>query len=362
MTPAPAVMAGVQLTGHGGPECLVWNGAISVPEPGPGEALVQVLAAGVNNTDINTRIGWYAPSVTGSTAEAADAGGAEAGGWAGALAFPRIQGGDLCGRVVAVGEGVALAPGTRVTCPINQSRATPASPRAFEAMGSEFDGAFAEYVCLKAADLYDVSASPLSDVEIAAMPCAHGTALNLLDRARVVAGERVLVTGASGGVGLAAVQLAAHLGAEVIAVTSPEKAEAVRAAGAAEVLARGALPPKQSLDAVIDVVGGPGFGALLATLKAGGRLAVSGAVAGPIVEADLRQVYLRDLSILGATWQDPAVFAKLVAWINEGAIRPLVSQTYPLAEIHRAQADFAAKTHAGKLVLLPPGHGSGGQP
>ncbi|MEM6905511.1 MAG: zinc-binding dehydrogenase, partial [Pseudomonadota bacterium] len=122
------------------------------------------------------------------------------------------------------------------------------------------------------------------------------------------------------------------------------------------------LPSEQSLDAVIDVVGGPGFGALLATLKPGGRLAVSGAVAGPIIEADLRQIYLRDLSLLGATWQDPAVFGKLVAWINEGAIRPLVAQTYPLAEIHRAQADFAAKTHAGKLVLLPPGHGSGGQP
>ncbi len=355
----PPLMSGVQLVGHGGPAKLVWRDDIPTPSPGKGEALVETRAAGVNNTDINTRVGWYARSVTGSTAEAAEAGGAEDGGWSGALAFPRIQGGDLCGRVVAVGDGVeGVGVGMRVTCPINQDRATPEAPRAFEAMGSEFDGAFAQYVKLSAADLYDVSASPLSDVEIGAMPCAYGTALNLIMRADVKAGERVLVTGASGGVGLAAVQLGRHLGAEVVATASGAKAETVRSAGASDVFGRDWAAAPDSLDAVIDVVGGDGFGAWFDALRPGGRLATSGAVAGPIVEIDLRTVYLKDLSLIGCTWQAPEVFARLVEIINAGAVRPIIAKTYPLQDIAAAQADFAAKRWAGKIVLLPPERGA----
>ena len=97
----PATMSGVTLTRHGGPEALEWREDLPVPRPGPGQVLVRVLAAGVNNTDINTRVGWYAAEVTGATEEG-DAGVA-AGGWGGALDFPRIQGGDLCGEVVALG-------------------------------------------------------------------------------------------------------------------------------------------------------------------------------------------------------------------------------------------------------------------
>jgi alcohol dehydrogenase len=93
-------MKGVQLIGHGGPDKLVWNDSLPTPRPGPGEVLVRVLAAGVNNTDINTRIGWYSRDVTGGTAEVDPDAGVEAGGWAGALRFPLIQGGDLCGEVV----------------------------------------------------------------------------------------------------------------------------------------------------------------------------------------------------------------------------------------------------------------------
>ena len=165
----PSTMKGVQLTGHGGPEKLVWNDAIPTPQPGPGEALVRVLAAGVNNTDINTRIGWYAKEVTESTDTVNPDDEIEAGGWSGALSFPLIQGGDLCGEVVALGDGVTnVAPGMRVTCPTNQPNPTESAPTRFLAIGSEFDGAFAQFCLVPAVQLHDVSASPLEDVEIAA--------------------------------------------------------------------------------------------------------------------------------------------------------------------------------------------------
>ena len=351
----PETMKGVQLIGHGGPDQLVWNDAIPTPRPGPGEALVKVLAAGVNNTDINTRIGWYSKEVTGATEEAGPDDQIEEGGWAGALSFPLIQGGDLCGEVVAVGEGVKnVAPGLRVTCPTNQPNPTAEAPTRFLTIGSEFDGAFAQYCTVPASQLYDVGASPLTDVEIAAMPCAHGTAFNLLTRAGIGPGDRVLITGASGGVGLAAVALAKLKGAKVTGVASAAKQDAVRAAGADGILDRDETPEAGGFTAAIDIVGGAGWSGIIDALAPGGRYAVSGAIAGPIVEADLRTIYLNDLTIYGCTYTPHEVFTELVGLVNAGRVRPLVSKTYPLAEIAAAQADFAAKRYPGKLVLVPP--------
>ncbi|MBE1285234.1 MAG: zinc-binding dehydrogenase [Rhodobacteraceae bacterium] len=350
----PRHMKGVYLTRHGGADALEWREDIPVPQPGAGQVLVQVLAAGVNNTDINTRIGWYSSDVTSATDAVDDDADVEAGGWGGALAFPRIQGGDLCGKVVALGEettGFEL--GQRVTCQINLPRPTQDNPFGFVALGSELDGAFAEYCLLEASDLYDVTHSPLSDIEIAAMPCAFGTAWNLLSRAAVKDGDDVLITGASGGVGLAAVQLATHLGASVTGISSPGKAEAVRNAGAKEVLPRGASLPEATFDKVIDVVGGEVWPELIRALKPGGHYAVSGAIAGPVVTADLREIYLPDITIHGCTYQPAEVFAGLVALMNKGAVRPLVSATYPLDQIRQAQDDFMSKTLPGKLVLIP---------
>ena len=227
----------------------------------------------------------------------------------------------------------------------------------FVAIGSEYDGAFAEYCVVPEADLYDVTDAPLSDVELAAIPCAFGTAAGLLDRAGVAAGQNVLITGASGGVGLATVQLAAQIGAGVTGVASPAKADCVRDAGANEVLSRGDVPPVDFFHAVIDLVAGPGWPALIDALRPGGHYAVAGAIAGPMVEADLRRIYLRDITIHGCTYQPPRVFAALVDKVNAGQVRPLIAKTYPLQEIALAQEEFMAKRHAGKLVLLPPGAG-----
>lgn len=366
----PATMSGVQLVRHGGPETLVWSDDIPVRAPGPGEVLVRVAAAGVNNTDINTRVGWYAKEVTGAT-DASGADGVEAGGFAGALNFPLIQGGDFCGRVVALGEGISTpAVGTRVTAPLNQPEGpglgarvivpdvqaedTPESPVALRVIGSDYDGAFAQFCVVPAKHLHDVSASPLSDIEIAAMPCAYGTAEGLLDRAGVGPQDRVLVTGASGGVGMAAVQLAKVRGAHVTAFAAGPKQAAVRAAGADLMLERGVIPQVDGFTVVVDLVGGPDWPHLLEALRPGGRYAVAGAIAGPMVALDLRTLYLKDLSLFGCTYQSRAVFERLVGLINAGTVRPLVSQTYPLADIGRAQEDFAAKRYPGKLVLIPP--------
>ena len=335
-----ATMAGVHLTRHGGPEALVWREDLPIPVPRADEVLVQVLAAGVNMTDVNTRVGWYAADGNG--------------GWAGAMALPRIQGADLCGRVVALGDQVtALKLGARVICPTCQPEPTPENPMAIHVIGSEFDGAFAQYCRVPARYLHDVSASPLSDTEIGAMPCAYGTANNMLVRAGVRAGERVLVTGASGGVGLAAVQLAVLRGARVTGQCSAAKARVVAAEGA-EILDRDAQPAPDRFDVVIDLVGGPQWAVRQNALVPGGRYAVSGAVGGPEVSGDLRVIYLKDLTLLGCTNQSVAGFAELVAVINAGAVRPLISKTYPLQDIAVAQSDLVAGRYPGKLVLIPP--------
>ena len=236
---------------------------------------------------------------------------------------------------------------------------SPAGHRPFECwtFGSECDGAFAQYAVAPAAETYKVDCD-WSDAELASIPCAYSTAENLLHRAAVGA-ERVLVTGASGGVGSAAVQLAKRRGAHVVAVASAGKADTLRAIGADEVIDRRAdlveAVGRDGVDAVIDLVAGPSWPGLLDILRRGGRYATAGAIAGPLVELDVRTLYLKDLTLLGCTFQEDAVFENLVSYIERGEIRPLVAKTFPLREIRRAQEEFLAKTFVGKLVLIPPG-------
>ncbi|MDE2347587.1 MAG: alcohol dehydrogenase family protein [Gammaproteobacteria bacterium] len=357
-------MFAILLTGHGGFDRLEWREDVPVPEPRAGEVLIRIGAAGVNNTDINTRAAWYSRAVTeGTTTAAAAAGfdGASAvdSGWTGTpLAFPRIQGADACGRICAVGEGVdASRIGERVLVePVFRPPGSPA-PRDAIYFGSECDGAFAEYARVPARHAHPI-VSELADAELASFPCAYSAAENMLTRVALKAGETVLVTGASGGVGSAAVQLARRRGATVIAVADAAKATALAQLGAARLLARDADPVaalgRESVDAVIDVVGGRGFPGLLEVLARGGRYAVAGAIAGPVVELDLRTLYLKDLRLLGCTVLDSVVFANLVGYIERGEIRPLIAATFPLTRIVDAQREFLEKRHVGKIVLVPP--------
>jgi NADPH:quinone reductase-like Zn-dependent oxidoreductase len=359
----PARMTGVVLTGHGGVDKLAYRDDLPVPRPGPGEVLIRVAAAGVNNTDINTRIGWYSKQVTSGT-ESGGLGGFQSAqdadaSWSGtAMAFPRIQGADCCGRIVAVGEGGDRGRiGERVI--VRNMLRTYVDFRPFQCwtFGSECDGGFAQYARAPARETYRVECD-WSDVELASMPCAYSTAEGMLHRANVGRGEHVLITGASGGVGSAAIQLARRRGATVTAVAGRDKAEPLLALGADRVLPRGesiaATLGNETVDVVLDVAAGPGFGELLDVLKKGGRYAVAGAIAGPIVELDVRTLYLKDLTFFGCTFQDDAVFENLVSYIERGEIRPLVARTYPLKEIAEAQKDFLAKGTIGKLVLVIP--------
>jgi NADPH:quinone reductase-like Zn-dependent oxidoreductase len=235
-------------------------------------------------------------------------------------------------------------------------------PQGFESienfwMASDFDGAFAQFVKICSGEVFPVNCD-WSDAQLGSIPCAYGTAENMLHRARVSRGEVILVTGASGGVGSAAVQLAKRRGAAVIAVSGKAKRAPVKAIGADRVIARGddvvAVLGEEMVDVVVDNVAGTAFGSLLKVLRRGGRYVSSGAIAGPLVNLDMRDFYLKDLTLIGCTAWDEPVFPNLITYIEMGEIRPLVAKTFPLERIVQAQREFMKKVHVGKIVLIPP--------
>jgi NADPH:quinone reductase-like Zn-dependent oxidoreductase len=356
-------MKAVLLKGNGGFDQLEHREDVPVPIPAEGEVLIQVGAAGINNTDINTRTAWYSKRVREGTSTTGREHGnvdldAEDSGWTGGtLAFPRIQGADACGIIVAVGLGVDSARVCERVL-IEPVFRDPAHRDSYRAVyfGSECDGAFAEFAKAPAVHAHRIM-SALSDTELASFPCAYSAAENMAERSGIRSGETVLITGASGGVGSAAVQLAKRRGATIIAVASASKAAAVEFLGASKVLPREAdlvaALGQETVDVVIDSVGGAQFPRLLDVLRRGGRYAVAGAIAGPIVDLDLRTVYLKDLRLLGCTILGPEVFANLVGYVERGEIKPVVASVHPLSAIVVAQQEFLAKQHVGKIVLLP---------
>jgi len=358
---ASSTMMAVVATGNGGYEMLDYR-RVPMPEPAAGEVLLQVLAAGVNNTEINTRLGWYSSSVDASTE--ATAGAAEIasapktdGGWNKPTPFPFIQGTDCCGRIAAVASGGDKSTiGTRV---LVRACMRPSGFRSMENiwMGSDFDGAFAQFVKVPACEVFAVECD-WSDVELGAVPCAYGTAENMLHRANISEGEHVLIAGASGGVGSAAVQLAKRRGAEVTGIAGQSKRSDVLAIGADRVIARDddsvADLGENSVDVVVDNVGGSNFADMLRVLKRGGKYVSSGAIGGPVVTLDMRTFYLKDLTLIGCTAWDQPVFPNLIRYIERDEFRPLVAKTFPLHQIADAQQEFLKKRHTGKFVLLPP--------
>ena len=360
LDPGQESMKAVVTTGNGDYDKLDYRD-VPIPVPEPGELLLKVLAAGVNNTEINTRLGWYSSSVTSGTEQFADNDRDPAeladGGWNQATPFPFIQGTDCCGEVVAQAADVdASWQGQRVLV-----RAC-MRVNGFDSleniwMASDFDGAFAQYLKVPASEVFKVDCD-WTDVELATIPCAYGTSENMVHRAGVTAGDRVLVTGASGGVGSAVVQLAKRRGATVTAVVGKSKMDSVAHLDIDRIVERGAdlitELGESSVDVVIDNVAGDGFSPLLKLLDRGGRYASSGAIAGPMVNMDMRDFYLKDLRLIGCTAWDEPVFPNLVGYIERGEIVPLVAKTFPLEDIAIAQQEFLKKQHVGNFVLIPP--------
>ena len=331
-------MKAVVTTGNGGFDKLHYRD-VPMPQLGAGEILIKVLAAGVNNTEINTRLGWYS-----------------GGGWHIPTPFPFIQGTDCCGIVMQTADSVnAVLVGKRVLVrPCMR-------PDGFDSMlniwmGSDFDGAFAQFVKVPATEVFPID-STWTDAELGSIPCSYGSAENMVQRSRVTSGEHVLVAGASGGVGSAVVQLAKVRGATVTAIVGKSKMDEVLRIGADFVVDRDAdlvsELGEECVDVVIDNVGGPHFEGELKALKRGGRYASSGAIGGPLVNLDLRTMYLKDLTLIGCTAWDEPVFPQLISYIESHRIKPLVAKTFPLADIAHAQQEFLEKNHVGKFVLIP---------
>ena len=359
----PETMRAVVTMGHGGLEQLVLHDGWPRPEANVGEVLIEVRACGLNNTDINTRLGWYSKSVTEATTPDGGDGASVGVGdstWGGKpLGFPRIQGADACGTIVAVGEGVSSARiGERVITdnwlrdpddPMNKDKAG--------YFGSECNGGFAEYTVIASQNALAVK-SDLSDAELATFSCSYSTAEGMLSRAKVDETDTVLIPGASGGVGSALVQLAKLRKARVIAMAGASKQEQVAALGADKVIERtpsdlqNALAG-ESVSVVADVVGGNGWHERIDLLTRGGRYVCSGAIAGPMVQLDLRTFYLRDLNFIGSTVIDGDVMPRVVSYIEAEAIKPALAATYPLEELQAAQAAFIAKKHVGNIVVCP---------
>ena len=353
----PLEMMAVVTTGEGGYEMLDYRSA-PTPTLKPGEVLLKILAAGVNNTDINTRLGWYAREVTSSTSNTDDTSlpKENGGGWAGDTPFPLIQGTDACGTIVACYDAQdrdslgkrALIRACMRPDGFNSTRMT--------WMASNFDGAFAGYVAVPATEVFPVDCD-WSDAELATIPCAYATAETMLERAKCDEGSNVLVTGASGGVGSATIQLAKRRGAKVFALTTAEKASQVKNIGADVIINRDddltTSLDDNEMEIVVDNVAGDTFPTLLKTLKSGGRYASSGAIAGPVVSLDMRDLYLKDITLIGSTAWDETVFPNLIRYIEKGEIKPLLARTFALKDIVDAQKFFAKKQHVGNVVLIP---------
>lgn len=364
----PATMAAMVLTGHGDVDKLVYRDDVPVPTPGPGEVLVRVTATAKNNTDRKAREGLYPTKEKGDVTSFAMGGEPT-------LTFPRIQGADIAGRVVAVGEGIDSARiGERGLLDFNlypdARRDINLTPDYY---GHGADGGYAEYVALPADQFHHVPNPELRDAELAALGmCSYQTAYHMMTSARVTSGERVLVSGASGGVGTALIQLCRIVGAIPYAVSQPEKAEALLALGAEAVIDRGDLESfvervlaatgGAPIDAVMDLVGGEMTDRFIDTMigdmtarTSYPRLSIAGASGGNLSEIMWTRIYLYQVQIFGVSHGTREEAEQLIAWIREGRLKPVLHGAFPLSELHAAERYFVNRgsNFLGKIVIVP---------
>ncbi|MEV0577965.1 zinc-binding dehydrogenase [Streptomyces sp. NPDC050392] len=344
------LMRAVRITRHGGPEVLELT-EVPVPALWAGEVLVRVGAVALNNTDLWTREGAYGRPDDPKALS----------GWRGPIDFPRIQGADVAGRVVDAGPGAQeTLVGRRVVVDpaIYDTEGPDANPVGL--MGSERDGGYAEYVTAPVKRVHDMTESPLTDDQLATLPTAYGTALGMIERGRLRKGETALVSGASGGVGLALVQIARARGARVVAISSGPKIDAVRAAGAHEVVDRaGGIAGQirtvapEGIDVALDVVAGELVGEGLPLLREGGRWVIAGALGGYGVTFDVRRLYLHNAQVIGSAMHTPRHFDLLMDLARRAEVQPVIAAAFPLDQAARAQEELSRRGHVGKIVLRP---------
>ena len=326
---------------------------IDDPVPGPGEVLIETAHAALNHLDHFVVRGW--PGLN--------------------LDMPHVLGADGAGIVKETGPDVSvLAPGDAVT--INPGLSCGTCDRclaglqnlckSFGIMGEHRNGTFATKFVVPAVNALRVPAGFLLDVAAAA-PLVFLTAWRMVvTRARVKPGDIVLVHGAGGGLATAAIQVAKLHGATVIATTStPDKMERARLLGASHVInykeepGYGArvfkeLTGKRGVDVVIDSVGAPTFGDSIRLLRPDGVLVIPGATAGPNVDLNLRQVFWKQLRVVGSTMATQGEFRDAMRFVFSGHIVPVIDRTFPLEEAKEAETYLASGAQFGKVLLAMP--------
>jgi NADPH:quinone reductase-like Zn-dependent oxidoreductase len=340
-------MRAVVIRRHGGPEVLE-EAEVQDPIPGAGEVLVSVRACALNHLDLWTRSGLPRRTVP----------------------FPHILGNDVAGEVlslgsdlpgIAIGQRVMLSPGVSCgRCAMCLSGADNVC-RSYRLLGAQIPGGYAEKVVCPAANLV-----PLPDTipfeEAAAFPLVFLTAWHMLvARARLVPGEDVLVWAAGSGVGMAAVQVAKHWGARVIATAgSQDKLDRARELGAdhvvnhrtGDVLAEvKRLTGRKGVEVVIEHVGQATWERSVLALAHRGRLVTCGATTGPAGATDLRHLFSKQLSLLGSYMGSKAELLDVAQVFFRGKLRAVVDTVMPLGEARAAHERMAASGHFGKIVL-----------
>jgi zinc-binding alcohol dehydrogenase/oxidoreductase len=334
-------MRAMVLREPGGPENLKLE---EVPDPSPGvsEVVVRLKAAALNHRDVWIRSG--------------------TGAYAGGFKQRVILGSDGAGEVLSVGSGgdrSLVGRAVVINPSLDWGDDDAAQGPDFRILGLPDDGTYAQAVRVPSGNIHP-KPTALSFEEAAAIPLAALTAYRaVVSRARVRAGETVLVTGIGGGVSTFALQIAAHLGARVL-VTSGSDAKLARAremgaAGGANYRTQDwareiAAQSKGGPDVVIDSVGGETFAKCVEILKAGGRIASYGATTGPVKDFVLRNLFWRQATAVGTTMGSPREFAAMLKLYDQG-LRPVVDKVFPLADTVAAHRRMEEAGQFGKIVL-----------
>lgn len=345
-------MHAVRLEGFQGPASLRLR-EIADPLPAPDHILVAVRAAGICYHDLMAAYGHFPRT-----------------------RIPITMGHEIAGDVVAVGSAVTrFRPGDRVAslqgagcgeCPFCRTGREPLCRHGVGFFGEAIDGGFAELASLPARGFAPLPVSIPYEAG-AILACAAGTALHALTaKARVVLGETVLVTGAGGGVGIHAVQLAKAAGACVVALTgSPQKMAAIRSAGADHVLTTGGgdfsaqvrqVTGGRGVDVALEIVGAETFPWTLRCLHPGGRLVFVGNVTGAPVELKPAVVILKDLEISGATNTTREELEDIIALVGAGRVKPHVAASFPLEQLPKALDRLQRERPLGRFVVVPDVH------